>query len=70
MIWDEFYEHPIEENPPEAEWNRRVHRAAVDVVAEAKKETDSRDALRWSRTGANRGSIVALRMRAVGRVWG
>ena len=38
MIWDEFYEHPIEENPPEAMWNRRVHQAAVDVVTEAKKK--------------------------------
>ena len=38
MIWDEFYEHPLRENPQEAAWNRQVHRAAVDVVKEAKKK--------------------------------
>ena len=37
MIWDEFYEHPLRENPQEAAWNQKVHRAAVEVVAEAKK---------------------------------
>ena len=38
MIWDEFYEHPMEENPREAQWNRMVHKVAVEVVAEAKKK--------------------------------
>ena len=38
MAWDEFYEHPLHENPQEAAWNRQVHQAAVDVVAEAEKK--------------------------------
>ena len=37
MIWDEFYEHPLRENPEESAWNQKVHQTAVEVVAEAKK---------------------------------
>ncbi len=37
MIWDEFYEHPLRENPEEAAWNKKVHQTAVEVVSDAIK---------------------------------
>tara|TARA_Y100001933_G_C18970663_1_gene552401 strand:+ start:277 stop:1821 length:1545 start_codon:yes stop_codon:yes gene_type:complete len=37
MIWDEFYQHPLRDDPKEAAWNQKVHQAAVEVVADAKK---------------------------------
>ncbi|MEK6247320.1 MAG: hypothetical protein N2C12_04025, partial [Planctomycetales bacterium] len=38
LIWDEFYTHPLNENPTEAAWNKSVHQSAVEVVAQAKKK--------------------------------
>lgn len=38
LAWDEFRDRPLKENPEELKWNTMVHRAAVEVVAEAKKK--------------------------------
>ncbi|HUS37804.1 MAG TPA: hypothetical protein VMX74_00045 [Pirellulales bacterium] len=38
LAWDEFYERPLSEEPEVAQWNAKVHKAAVETVAEAKKK--------------------------------
>jgi len=38
LVWDEFRDRPLSENPRESLWNSRVHKAAVEIVAEAKKK--------------------------------